>query len=182
MPLSMDPGRKKGECFHDCALWVHSNVRELAKQGVRLPDQVQGFFLLRRANLSTQARIAIMTLAGNSLSFSDVRKACKRHADEFLRDPKVHDAHMSHTVYVSQAKEARAAAEEQEGDTDVETALAALNENNDTDLRKAMFKRYCWLTRSHHNCVELTVVTACDRGVPVAENLIELRVGSTCRN
>ena len=69
------PGRKKGETLHDYALREQSNVRELAKQGVRLPDQakqgvrlpdqVQGFILLRRANLSTQARIAIMTLAGN---------------------------------------------------------------------------------------------------------------------
>ena len=87
------PGRKKGERLHDHALRVQSNVRELTKQGVRLPDQVQGFLLLRRANLSTQARIAIMTLAGNSLSFSDVRKACKRYADEFLRDPKEHVGH-----------------------------------------------------------------------------------------
>ena len=78
------PDRKKGERLHDCALRVQSNVLELAKQGVRLPDQVQGFHLLRRANLSTQARIAIMTLAGNSLSFGDARKACKRYADEFL--------------------------------------------------------------------------------------------------
>ena len=31
-------------------------------------------------------------------------------------------------------KEARAATEEQEGDTDVETALALLNEEDDTDL------------------------------------------------
>ena len=77
-----------------------------------------------------------MTLAGNSLSFSDVRKACKRYADEFLRDPKEHDAHTSHTVYVSQAKEARATADEQEGDTDVETALAARNEDDDTDLEE----------------------------------------------
>ena len=38
------PGRKKGERLHDYALRVQSNVRELAKQGVRLPDQVQGFF------------------------------------------------------------------------------------------------------------------------------------------
>ena len=106
------PGRKKGERLHDYALRVQSNVRELAKQGVRLPDQVQGFLLLRRANLSTQARIAIMTLAGNSLSFSDVRKACKRYADEFLRDPKEHDACETHTVYVSQAKEASVMAEE----------------------------------------------------------------------
>ena len=68
---------------------------------------------LRRANLSTQARIAIMTLAGNSLSFGDVRKACKRYADEFLRDPKQHDAHKSHAVHVSQEKkEARVATEE----------------------------------------------------------------------
>ena len=101
------PGRKKGERLHDYALRVQSNVRELAKQRVRLPEQVEGFLLLRRADLSTQARIAIMTLAGNSLSFSDVRKACKRHADEFLRDPKEHDAHKSHTICVSEAKEAR---------------------------------------------------------------------------
>ena len=40
----------------------------LDKQGARLPDQVQGFLLLRRANLSTQARIAIVTLAGDSVS------------------------------------------------------------------------------------------------------------------
>ena len=97
-------GRKQGERLHDNALRVQSNVRELAKQEERLPDQVQGFLLLRRANLSTQARIAIMILAGNSLTFGDVRKACKRYADEFLRDPKEHDARGSHTVYVSQAK------------------------------------------------------------------------------
>ena len=77
-----------------------------------------------------------MTLAGNRLSFGDVEKACKRCADEFLRDPQEHDAHTSHAVYVSQAKGARTAMEEQEGDTDVETALAALNEDNDTDLEE----------------------------------------------
>ena len=37
------PGRKKGEKLHGYGLRVQSNVRELAKQGVRLPDQVQGF-------------------------------------------------------------------------------------------------------------------------------------------
>ena len=47
------PGKKKGERLHDCALRVQSNVRELVKQGVRLPDQVQGVLLLRRANLSS---------------------------------------------------------------------------------------------------------------------------------
>ena len=86
--------------------------------------QVQGFLLLRRANLSSQARIAIMTLAGNSLSFSDVRKACKRYADEFLRDPK------------SQARTASVGSEEQEGDSDVETALAALARESDIDLEE----------------------------------------------
>ena len=44
--------------------------------------------------------------------------------NEFLRDPKEHDARGPHTVYVSQAIEASVTAEEQEGDTDVETALA----------------------------------------------------------
>ena len=103
---------------------------------MQLPDQVQGFLLLRRANLSTQARIAIMTLAGNSLSLGDVTKACKRYADEFLRDPNEHDVRGSHRVYVSQAKEALVHSEEQEGDTDVETALAAPAQESDTDLEE----------------------------------------------
>ena len=34
------PGRKKGEKLQDCAVKAESNVRELAKQGVRLPDHV----------------------------------------------------------------------------------------------------------------------------------------------
>ena len=130
------PGWEKGERLHDYALRVQSNVRELAKQGVRLPDQVQGFLLLRRANLSTQARITIMTLAGNSLSSSDVRKACKRYADELLRDPKEHDTRGPHTVCVSQAKGASVTAEEHEGDSDVESALAALAGENDIDLEE----------------------------------------------
>ena len=95
------PDRKKGERLHHYALRVQSNVRELAKQGVRLPDQVQGVLLLRRANLSTQARIAIITLAGNSWSFSDVRKAGKRYADEFLRDPKEQDTRGTNCLHVA---------------------------------------------------------------------------------
>ena len=62
------PGRKKGERLHDYALRVQSYVRELAKQGVLLPDQVQGFLLLRRANLSTQPCIAI------TMSFCEIRR------------------------------------------------------------------------------------------------------------
>ena len=46
------PGRKKGGRLHNYALRVQNNVRELAKQGVQLPDQIQGFLLLRRANLT----------------------------------------------------------------------------------------------------------------------------------
>ena len=78
----------------------------------------------------------IMTLAGNSLSFGDVRKACKRYADEFLRDPKEHDARWPHTVHVSRAKEASVMAEEQEGDFDFETALAALAGESDIDFEE----------------------------------------------
>ena len=37
---------------------------------------------------------------------------------------------------MSQAKEARAVTEEQEGDADVELALAALNEDDGTDLEE----------------------------------------------
>ena len=97
-----------------------------------------------------------MTRAGNRLSLSDVRKACKRHADEFLRDPKEYDVHKSgHTDHVSQAKEARVTAEEQGGDTDVETALAALKEERRHRFgRDRCSSRYCWLTRSHDSCEE----------------------------
>ena len=47
-----------------------------------------------------------------------------------------HDASGSHTVYVSQSKEALVKSEEQEGDTDVETALTALAQECDTDLEE----------------------------------------------
>ena len=184
--LSMDLAGRRCERLHDYALPVQSNLRELAKQGVRLPDHVQGFFLLRRANLSTQARIAIMTLSGNSLSFSDVRKACKRYADEFLRDPKEHDAHKSHTVCVSQAEEARVTAEEQEGDTDVGTALAVLNEDNDARFGRNRCARDTLglqgVTTAAWRTTSKPWLQACHRAVPVAENLIELTVDSTSRN
>ena len=84
----------------------------------------------------TQTRIAIMTLAGNSLPFGDARKACKRYADEFLRDPKEHDTRGPHTVCVSQAKEASAGSEEHGGDSDVETAREALAKESDIDLEE----------------------------------------------
>ena len=96
-----------------------------------------------------------MTLAGNSLSFSDVRKACKRYADELLRDPKEHDTRGPHTVLMSRARAASAGSEEeQEGESDVETALAAWSGKATSIWKKLTFKRYCWLVKSHGSCVE----------------------------
>ena len=129
------PGRKEGEKLHDNALRVQCNVRELGKQGVRLPDQVQIFLLLRRANLRTQARIAIMTMAGNGLSFGDVRKACKRYADEFLREPKEHESYKSHTSLRVTNKRSKDHHDQGEH-TDVENALTALNDDDTTDLEE----------------------------------------------
>ena len=142
------PGRKKGESLHDYALRVQSNVRELA------PDQVQGFLLLRRANLSTHARIAIMTLAGNSLSFNDVRKACKRYADEFLRDPKKHDTRGPHTIYVSQAKKQVSRQRNRKETLTYKLPLRPWLVKATSIWKKPTFKRYCWLTKSHDSCVE----------------------------
>ena len=65
-----------------------------------------------------------------------MRKTCKRHADVFLRDPKEHDARGPHTVCVSQANKASVTAEEQEGDSEVETALAVLAGESDIDLEE----------------------------------------------
>ena len=73
---------------------------------------------------------------GNSLSFSDVRKAYKRYADEFLRDAKEHDTRGPHRVCVSQARATIVGSEEQEGNSDVETALAALAGKSDIDLEE----------------------------------------------
>ena len=115
-----------------------------------------------------------MTLAGNSLSFSDVRKACKRYADEFLRDPKEHDTRGPHTVYVSQAKEASVTAEEQEGDSDVETALAALAGESDIGFGRNR--------RSRDTAGSQRITTVAWRTVgEVAENHIELRADSTSK-
>ena len=121
-----------------------------------MPYQVQGFLLLRRANLSTQARIAIMTLAGNSLSFSDVRKACKRFADEFLRDPKEHDTRGPHTQSICRRQERQVLGQKKRKETtDVETALAALAGESDIESgRNRRCKRYCWLMKSHDSCAE----------------------------
>ena len=79
-----------------------------------------------------------MTLAGNSLSFSDVRKACKRYADQFFfsRSQGTRHTWATHTVFVSQARAASVGSEEQEGDSDVETALAALAGESDIDLEE----------------------------------------------
>ena len=63
-----------------------------------------------------------------------MRKAFNGFADEFYEIPKEHDTREPHTVYVSQAKEASFAAEEQEGDSDVETA--ALAGESDIDLEE----------------------------------------------
>ena len=80
-----------------------------------------------------------MTLAGNSLSFTDVRKACIRYAAEFLRDLKETESYNSHSVYVSQAKETRTVtdnSEQETEDSDVETGLAALSEGDSADLEE----------------------------------------------
>ena len=47
-----------------------------------------------------------------------------------------YDVSGSHTVCVSQAKQALVKSEEQEGHTDVETARAALEQGSDTDLEE----------------------------------------------
>ena len=44
----------------------------------------------------------------------------------FCEIPKEHDTRGPHTVFMSRARAASAGSEEQEGDSDVETALAAL--------------------------------------------------------
>ena len=131
------PGRKKGERLLTLHFGYKATYGSWPSKEHGCQTKPQRFLVLRRANLSTQARIAIMTLAGNSLSCSDVRKACKRCADEFLRDPKEHDTRGPHTQSnVPQAKRASVASEEQEGDSDVETALAALAGKSDIDLEE----------------------------------------------
>ena len=126
-------GRKSGEQLHDCALQVQCNVRELAKQGVRLPDQVQGFPSTTSGEREHASPHCHHDTDGQQLVFwgceEGVQTPRRRASEE-------HDAHKSHTVNVSQAKDARAAKDEQEGDTDVETAPAALNEDNDTNLEE----------------------------------------------
>ena len=52
------------------------------------------------------------------------------------RDPKEHDTRGPHTVYVSQTRAASVRSEEQEGNSDVETALAALAGESDIDLEE----------------------------------------------
>ena len=86
---------------------------------------------------------------------------------------------------MSQAKEARAVTEEQEGETDVQTALAALNEDDSTDLEETVVQEMLLpYGESRQLCGEQRV----NRGYsPVTrrtsgESLTELRVDSASRN
>ena len=54
---------------------------------------------------------------------------------------------------MSLAKAASAGSEEQEGDSDVETALAALEGKATSIWKKLTFKRHCWLIKSPDSCV-----------------------------
>ena len=114
----MGPAGRRARDLHNYALRVQSKVRELAKQGVRLPDQVHGFLLLRRANLSTQASHCHHDAGSKQLVIWRCEEGVQ--ALGVCEIPKQHDARGTHTVYVSQAKEASVAAQEQEGDSDVE--------------------------------------------------------------
>ena len=125
-----------------------------------------------------------MTLAGNSLSFSDVLKAYKPYADEFFaRSEGARRAHVAHSL-CDTGKKARVTAEEQKGDTDVETALAALNEDNDTDLEETDVQE---ILLAYKESRQLHGEQQVDRGyrpvtgVSMAETL-SLRVDSTSRN
>ena len=43
---------------------------------------------------------------------------------------------------------------EQQEDIDLETALAALELESDTDLEETVFRRYRWPTKNHGSCGE----------------------------
>ena len=62
----------------------------------------------------------------------------------FLRDPREHDSYKSHTVHVTHAKEARTITEDHDQDdedTDVDSALPALNEDDSADLEEHLCAR-----------------------------------------
>ena len=76
-----------------------------------------------------------------------------------------HDVSGSHTVSVSQAKEALVKSEEQEGDTDVETALAALAQESDTDLEETDVQEMCESIVYRHGAI-LLIVSECNGSNP----------------
>ena len=98
----------------------------------RTPAQLQGPHVLSR--LTGPAWDACDGLEPEDVATADgVNMILDTLAEAFQGE---HDVSGSHTVYVSQAKEARVKSEAQEGDTDVETALAALAPESDTDLEE----------------------------------------------
>ena len=60
----------------------------------------------------------------------------QKKGEEFFGETKEHESYKLHTVCVSQAKEARTLTEDHDqddGDTNVENALAALNKDDSTE-------------------------------------------------
>ena len=98
----------------------------------RTPAQLQGSHVLSR--LTGPAWDACDGLEPEDVATADgVNMILDTLAEAFRGE---HDVSGSHTAYALQAKEALVKSEEQEGDRDVETALAALAQESDTDLEE----------------------------------------------
>ena len=53
-----------------------------------LPEEVLGWLLLRRSNLSSGSKLSIQAAAGNSLKFNDIERAMRQQEDELLHNEK----------------------------------------------------------------------------------------------
>ena len=62
-----------------------------------LPEEVLGWLLMRRSNLTSQSKLAIQAAAGNSLRFADIERAMRQQEDELLQHERKHGGHGRHS-------------------------------------------------------------------------------------
>ena len=61
-----------------------------------LPDEVLGWLLLRRANLSASSRLSVQALVNNSLMFRDIEVALRDQEEELLQADQGRGQHQAH--------------------------------------------------------------------------------------
>jgi hypothetical protein len=68
---------KSQETYRNFTVRLETSYRALVRHGVQLPDEVRGWFLMRKLSLDATAEAMVLTSSGGSIKYDQVVKAIK---------------------------------------------------------------------------------------------------------